>query len=346
MRTLLIGANGQLGSDLRKALNPEISPKASLEDARTNKFVHATPLLLIPLTHADIEITDFNQVKEILERHRPDVVINTAAYNRVDDCEDNIERAFNVNAYGVRNLAIACKNIDATLVHFSTDYVFDGLKTTPYKEDDAPRPISVYGISKLTGEYFIRYILKRYFIIRTCGLYGIVRHGESASGATGSKSKGGNFVELMLRFAREGREIKVVNDQVLTPTSTKELARKVCQLIGIASSASGGHRNDMYGLYHITNNGACSWHEFAKEIFKIEGLSPVGARCNVPLRETTSEAYGARAKRPAYSVLDHCNLRKLGLDDMKDWKEALKTYLLERQKSPLPQPSPLLGEDR
>ncbi len=285
MKILLIGANGQLGSDLGKVLNPDTTTA---------------------LTHADIEITDFNQVKETLERHHPDTVINTAAYNKVDDCEDNVEKAFNVNAYAVRNLAIACKNIDAALVHFSTDYVFDGLKNTPYKEDDTPRPLSVYGISKLTGEYFVRYILKKCFVIRTCGLYGLA----------GSSSKGYNFVELMLRFAQEGREIKVVNDQVLTPTSTKELARKVCQLI----------QTNKYGIYHITNNGECSWYEFAKEIFKIEGLSP-------KLSETTSGAYGARARRPAYSVLDHCNLRKLGLDDMMDWKDALKAYLLERRKS-------------
>ena len=167
MRILLIGANGQLGSDLAKVLKPEVLPRARQEDARTNEFVHATPTLLIPLTHTDIEITDFNQVKEILERHRPDTVINTAAYNKVDDCEDSVEKAFNVNTYAVSNLAIACKNIDATLVHFSTDYVFDGLKNTPYKEDDTPQPLSVYGISKLTGEYFVRYILKKCFVIRT-----------------------------------------------------------------------------------------------------------------------------------------------------------------------------------
>ena len=283
MRTLLIGVNGQLGSDLRKVLSPDTT---------------------IPLTHADIEIADLNRVKDILERHRPDVVINTAAYNKVDDCEDNVENPFNVNAYAVRNLAIACKNIDAVLVHFSTDYVFDGSKNTPYKEDDMPRPISVYGISKLTGEHFARYNLKKYFVIRTCGLYGLA----------GRSSKGGNFVELMLRFAQEGREIKVVNDQVLTPTSTKELAKSVCQLI----------QTNEYGLYHITNNGECSWYEFAKEIFKIEELSP-------KLNETTSDAYGAKAKRPLYSVLDHCNMRKLGLDGMGDWKDALKTYLLERR---------------
>ncbi len=297
MKILLLGANGQLGSDLLTFLKKG-EPKTFEK--------------IIALTHNDIEITDSNQVNETFERHHPNTVINTAAYNKVDDCEDSVEKAFSVNAYGVRNLAIACKNIDAALVHFSTDYVFDGLKNTPYKEDDTPQPLSVYGISKLTGEYFVRYILKKCFVIRTCGLYGLA----------GCMSKGGNFVELMLRFAKEGREIKVVNDQILTPTSTKELARKVCQLLEIASASP---RNDIYGLYHITNNGKCSWYEFAKEIFKIEGLNP-------KLSETTSEAYGARAKRPPYSVLDHCNLRKLGLDDMTDWKEALKTYLLERRK--------------
>ena len=284
MKILLIGANGQLGSDLREVLNPDTTTA---------------------LTHADIEIADFNQVKVSLERYAPEMVINTAAYNRVDDSEDDVEGVFSVNAYAVRNLAIACKNIDAALVHFSTDYVFDGLKNTPYNENDTPRPISAYGISKLTGEHFVRYILKKYFVIRTCGLYGLA----------GGRTKGGNFVELMLRFAQEGREIKVVNDQVLTPTSTKELAVKVCQLI----------QTNEYGLYHITNHGMCSWYEFAREIFELEGLKP-------RLSGTASEAYGARAKRPPYSVLEHCNLQKLGFDNMMYWKEALKMYLFERRK--------------
>jgi dTDP-4-dehydrorhamnose reductase len=165
--------------------------------------------------------------------------------------------------------------------------------------------LSAYAVSKLAGEYFIRAIHDRHFIIRTCGLYGIA----------GSSGKGGNFVETMLRLAVEGKEIRVVNDQVLTPTSAKELARKVRHLVETRT----------YGLYHITNNGACSWYEFATAIFDLNGLKP-------RLEPTTSTAFGARANRPAYSVLDNANLRSLGLDDLRHWRNALVDYLGERQR--------------
>jgi dTDP-4-dehydrorhamnose reductase len=222
----------------------------------------------------------------------------------VDGCEDEPERAFAVNAMAVRDLAIAAKGSGAVLVHFSTDYVFDGRQRRPYRETDPPGPLSVYAASKLAGEYFVRATLERYFLIRTCGLYGIA----------GSRDKGGNFVETMLRLAREGRDIRVVGDQVLTPTSARELARKVRQLV----------ETGQYGLYHITNNGECSWYQFAQAIFELAGLNP-------RLLETTSAAYGARANRPAYSVLDNANLYRLGLDDLRPWHEALKEYLEVRR---------------
>jgi dTDP-4-dehydrorhamnose reductase len=282
MTTLLIGAKGQLGSELRQAFNDDD---------------------LVPLAHADFELTDAGQVRETLLKYRPDLVLNTAAYHRVDECEDLPERAFAVNAIAVRNLAIAAKEIGSILVHFSTDYVFDGQQRRPYREVDPPAPLSVYATSKLAGEYFVRAVLDRHFLIRTCGLYGV----------EGSRGKGGNFVETMLRLAREGREIRVVGDQVLTPTSAKDLARKVRQLA----------ETGQYGLYHITNSGECSWYQFARAIFELAGLQP-------RLSETTSAAYGARAGRPAYSVLDNAKLRSLGLDDLHDWRDALKAYLADR----------------
>jgi len=284
MTTVLIGADGQLASELQEAF----------KDRK-----------LVPLRHADLELADRPRVKDTLHTYRPRLVLNTAAYHRVDECEDNPERAFAVNAIAVRNLAIAAKEIGAIVVHFSTDYVFDGRQRRPYREVDPPGPLSVYAASKLAGEYFIRAILERYFLIRTCGLYGLA----------GSREKGGNFVETMLRLAREGREIRVVGDQVLTPTSARELARKVRQLV----------ETERYGLYHITNSGECSWYRFASAIFELVGLK-------AKLSETTSAAYGARATRPAYSVLDNANLRSLGLDDLRDWRDALADYLDERKR--------------
>jgi len=284
MTTLLIGANGQLGSDLRQAFSD---------------------CDLVPLTHAELELTDRTQVWDMLHKYGPHLILNTAAYHRVDECEDQPERAFVVNAIAVRDLAIAAREVGAVLVHFSTDYVFDGRRRHPYREVDRPGPLSVYATSKLAGEYFIQAALDRYFLIRTCGLYGLA----------GSRSKAGNFVETMLRLAADGREIQVVGDQIVTPTSAKELAHKVRQLV----------ETDAYGLYHITNNGECSWYQFAQAILELSGVRP-------HLTETTSVAYGARAARPAYSVLDNASLRSLGLDDLREWRDALADYLTERKR--------------
>jgi len=283
MVTLLIGANGQLGSELKQAFGDDS---------------------LVPLGHADLEVAEAAQVREAFARYRPDLVLNTAAYHRVDECEDEPERAFAVNAIAVRNLVQAAGEIGATLVHFSTDYVFDGRQGRPYQEVDPPAPLNVYATSKLAGEYFVRATLERHFVIRTCGLYGLV----------GSRGKGGNFVETMLRLAREGREIRGVGDQVLTPTSAKDLAKKVRQLA----------ETGQYGLYHITNSGECSWYQFAAAIFELAGMRP-------HLVETTSAAFGARAIRPASSVLDNANLRSLGLDDLRHWRDALADYLSDRK---------------
>ncbi len=227
-RVVVIGANGQLGTDLVKVL-----------DDRE----------LIPLSHSDLDICDFVYTRTRLSQIRPTVVINTAAFTRVDDCEDEVSKAFWVNAYAVRNLAQVCADLNCVLIHISTDYVFGGEKHTPYTEDDAPNPLNVYGVSKLAGEYFVRNICPKHFIIRTSGLYGVA----------GSSGKGGNFVETMIRLAQEGKPIRVVTDQVLTPTYTKDLSQKIKEL-----SQTGA-----YGVYHITNSGQCSWYEFAAKIFEL-----------------------------------------------------------------------------
>ncbi|MBU0495893.1 MAG: dTDP-4-dehydrorhamnose reductase [Chloroflexi bacterium] len=283
MKIAVIGATGQLGHDLVKALTDE---------------------QVIPLAHADVEICEAESVQAMMAQHRPQAVINLAAYHKVDECEGNPDRSFAVNALGVRSVALACREHGATLVHLSTDYVFDGHKGRPYTEDDAPHPINVYGVSKLAGEYLVRYLCPQHFVVRSSGLYGVA----------GSSGKGGNFVELMLRLAREGKDIRVVDDQVLTPTYTVDLARAIARLI----------QTEHYGLYHITSAGACSWFQFAGQIFELAGVSP-------NLSPTTTGAFGAAATRPPHSVLENAALARIGLDDMRPWQEALAAYLAERQ---------------
>lgn len=291
MKVLLIGANGQLGSDLAKALGSHE---------------------VIPATHQNFDVAHFAQVQAEVRRLQPEVIINTAAFHKVDVCEAEIDSAFRVNAVGVRNLALAAREVDAALVHFSTDYVFEGNLRRPLTESDETNPINAYGVSKLAGEKLARYLCPKSFVIRTCGLYG----------HAGSSGKGGNFVETMLKKAAAGEPIRVVNDQILTPTSTRELARKVSQLI----------LTDKFGLYHITSNGQCSWFEFAGQIFET-------ARVRAQLSPTTSAEFQTPARRPAYSVLENARLKELAMDDLKDWREALREYLEERPAAKLGQPS-------
>lgn len=283
MRVLVIGANGQLGTEIVKVLRSEE---------------------VIPLTHEDIEVADEGSVRKTMAPYQPEVIISTAAYHRVADCEKNEIKSFEVNAIGAKNLANVCKEKNAVLVYISTDYVFDGQKGKPYIESDPPRPLNVYGISKLAGEYYIRYIWPKHFIIRTSGLYGSAK----------CRAKGGNFIDLMLRLANERDEIQVVDDEVLTPTYTKDLALKIRELI----------QRDYFGLYHITNNGACSWYGFAQKIFEL-------SRLKVNLKKTTVQKFGAEVKRPRYSVLRNYALEKIGMDNMRKWDEALKAFLSEKR---------------
>ena len=285
-RTALIGANGQLGSDLTRLW-------AASPLGRTSE--------LVALTHAEIDVTDAVQVRSVLGGIKPSMVINTAAYHRVDDCESTPLEAFRVNALGVKHLAETCRGHDAVLMHFSTDYVFDGQKGAPYDEADAPMPVSAYGISKAAGERFLRYLLpEQHILVRSCGLYG----------AAGPSGKGGNFVETMLRFAREGRAIRVVNDQVSSPTFTLDLTATLLDLIA----------REARGTFHVTNAGECSWHEFACEIFRVLGLQP-------NLVPVSTADYAAPARRPPYSVLANRRIQELGLKQPRPWEEALAGYL-------------------
>ncbi len=285
MRILITGANGQLGTDLCQVL----------EDFD-----------VLPMTHADLEITTLDDVKFVLDKYRPDVVINTAAYVRVDDCETEQDKSFTVNALGARNIAVACQKIGAKLVHISTDYVFGGepdVRTTPYNEFDTPIPANLYGMSKLAGENFVRHLCSRHFIVRGSGLFG----------TAGARGKGGNFVETMLKLAQERDELRVVNDQVFSPTYTKDLAQKIVELI----------HTEYYGVFHITNRGSCSWQQFSVEILDMAGLE-------IPVISIASDEYPQKAKRPRYSVLDNCHLRLLHMDRMRSWQEALGVYLEQR----------------
>ncbi len=282
MKVAVIGPSGQLGSDLCKTL------------------AHFD---IVSLTHSDIEITDIQSVKRAFSRHHPDIVINTAAFVRVDDCETEPDKAFLINTLGARNVAVMAEEISAKLVHISTDYVFGGepeARTTPYTEFDTPVPPNIYGKSKLAGEQFVRHLCRRHFIVRVSALFG----------TAGSSGKGGNFVETMIRLAKERHQLTVVNDQVFSPTYTKDLASKIAWLI----------TTEYYGTFHITNKGTCSWYDFAREILRQAGLS-------TPVIPITSDQYPQKARRPRYSVLDNYHLRLLGADDMRPWQEALTHYL-------------------
>jgi dTDP-4-dehydrorhamnose reductase len=284
MRILLIGAAGQLGQDLLPVLE---------------EWGHD----VTPVTHKQLEICSAEAVRQQVANAYPQCVINTAAFHRVDECEDQAEKAFAVNVSGVRNLAQSAEEAGAALVHFSTDYVFGGEKRTPYRESDLPQPLSIYALSKLAGEFVARRYCSRHFVIRTCGLYGM----------GGSRSKGGNFVEAMLRLAAQKRTIRVVADQIVTPTSTADLSQRVLPLI----------QSERYGLYHMSSAGECSWHEFATQVFRLANVS-------ADLQPTDSKSFGAKARRPAYSVLDNCQIRAAGIAEFRPWQEALADYMRRR----------------
>jgi len=279
MRISILGANGQLGCDL-------VGQLAGHE--------------IVPFRRSDFDVTDHHRARLTLSQVRPEMIVNLTAYHRVDDCETHAELAYSVNVLAVLNLIRIANDLDATLVQFSTDYVFGGESSVPYTEDSQPSPLSVYGNSRLAGEFLVQGLAKRYFLIRTCGLYG----------RAGSQGKGGNFVETMLQKARQGDLIRVVSDQVVTPTSTLDLARQLAVILPTS----------YYGRFHITNEGCCSWYEFAKAIFELKGVP-------AKLTATSSEDYKTPARRPAYSVLENKRLKELGLNKMLPWREALAEYL-------------------
>jgi len=279
MKIALLGAKGQLGQDLQRSLD--------------SHDVQA-------LARHDFDVTDHARARDKLLEIHPDVVLNTTAYHRVDDCETHADLAYAVNTLAVLNLVRVANELDAVLVHISTDYVFDGRARQPYTERSEPFPLSVYANSKLAGEILVRTMAKKYLLIRTCGLYGVA----------GSRGKGGNFVQTMLTKAKRGEPIHVVNDQVVTPTYTADLADQIARILP----------TEHFGLFHMTNEGSCTWYEFAREIFQLSGIQ-------ANLSATSSDVYKTPAIRPKYSVLENARLKELSLNQMRHWRDALAAYL-------------------
>jgi dTDP-4-dehydrorhamnose reductase len=283
MKIAVIGANGQLGMDV------------SEEFVRNGDDV-------CRLTHADIDIESAESVSRVLGDAKPGMIVNTAAMHHVENCEQDPLKAYAVNALGARNLARAAREMGAVLVHVSTDYVFDGSKKQPYLEGDPTVPLNIYGNTKLAGEAFVRAENEKHFILRTSALYG----------TNPCRAKGGrNFVELMLKLAKERDELRVVDDEFVSPTSTAELAKQILTL----------SRTDNFGLYHATSEGSCTWYAFAKKIFEITNTK-------VRLMAARPNEFPSKVPRPKYSVLENRGLTRLGMNSFRTWEEGLHSYLV------------------
>ena len=257
----------------------------------------------VGVDHKMFDIEQPASISKLLLRYTPDVVINTAAFHNVELCETRPDRAFAVNALAIDGLAAQCATAGAALVHISTDYVFDGTATRPYREDDAPNPLSAYGISKYAGELCVRRNLERAFVVRTSGLYGI----------RGSSTKGYTFIERILDQARRDVPIRVVTDISFSPSYTLHVAQAIRRIV----------ERGAYGIYHVTNGGACTWHEFAVEILRQAGLG-------ADVAQTTSGEFPTLAKRPKYSPLAHVASERLELPPMPRWQDGVAAYLAAR----------------
>ncbi|MCG3084236.1 dTDP-4-dehydrorhamnose reductase [Anoxybacillus sp. LAT_35] len=276
MKVVVTGAKGQLGTDVVHLL----------ADRGYEVYGYG---------REELDITNFDQVKQIIGKVNPDVVIHAAAYTKVDLAESEPDQAFLINAYGTRNVAVVSEAVGAKLVYISTDYVFDGTATTPYNEFAPTNPLSIYGKSKLAGEQFVRDLHSKFFIFRTSWVYG--KHGN-------------NFVKTMLKLAQERDELMVVHDQVGCPTYTVDLSNCILELI----------QTEKYGIYHVSNSGHCSWYEFAKAIFEEAGIK-------VKVNPCTTKDFPRPAPRPAYSVLAHMALRMNGFRELPYWRDSLRDFL-------------------
>jgi dTDP-4-dehydrorhamnose reductase len=278
----IVGANGQLGVDLCASF------------AQNGDEV-------CPFTHEDIEIASIDSVRKTLVESRPALIVNTSAMHHVEKCESDPEKAHAVNALGPQNLALVAQELGSVLVHLSTDYVFDGSKGRPYEESDPAAPLNVYGKTKLAGEGLVRSTIPKHFVVRTSALYG----------KNPCRAKGGrNFVDLMLKLAGERDELKVVNDETVSPTSTAELAKQIVLLT----------KTGDFGLYHATAEGSCTWYEFAHKIFELTNKK-------VNLKIAGPNEFPSKVPRPKYSVLENRGLKILGLNSFRSWQDGLKAYL-------------------
>jgi dTDP-4-dehydrorhamnose reductase len=292
MRVMVSGANGMLGIDLCATLaaaghEPIRTDMAAREGARVPDWTA-------------LDITDTDSVMNAVAHFDPDTVIHGAAYTDVDGCERNPELAFRVNALGTWNMAAACAERDIPLFYMSTDFVFDGRKTTPYAELDATNPLNQYGASKLAGERHIRELCRKHCICRTAWLFGV--HGKS-------------FPGTMLHLAKTRPELSVVSDQIGCPTFTLDLAKTITSLLG----------SPLYGTYHITNTGSCSWFELARKTLQLAGVT------SMEVKPIPASEYPSPTTRPAYSVLRHGSLEIQGRDLLPPWEDALAEFIRLRQ---------------
>lgn len=276
MSVLITGANGQLGKELVKQFKQR--------DYR-----------VFAMSRKDIDITNQVNVEEKILSYHPDVIIHAAAYTAVDLAEKNKKIAYETNALGSYYIACAAKKVGAKMVYISTDYVFNGEKSCPYTEEDEVNPLSTYGMSKWIGEKLVQSSLQESYIIRTSWLYG---------------HEGNNFVKTMLYLAKQQKEINVVNDQVGSPTYTKDLVDVICRLLG-----------KRYGTYHVSNSDSCSWYEFAREIFLEVGNDPT------LVKSVTTKEYGASTIRPSYSVMECKKLKNEGIKMPRSWQSALHEFM-------------------
>jgi dTDP-4-dehydrorhamnose reductase len=285
-KAVVFGAGGQLGVELVRELGVRGYSVMGWDRTR-------------------VDITDAAAVEHALAEYDAEIVFNSAAYNQVDVAEKEPQAAFMVNALAVRNLALACRQVDARLIHFSTDYVFDGLARRPYVEDDPTHPLGAYAVSKLAGELYAQAYLDRALVVRTSGVYG----------PGGLATARGNFVELMMRLAGSRNPIRVVEDHVASPTFAPLLAARTIDLV----------ERDLSGVFHIGGGTPVSWFEFARTVFEVAGLEPV-------LLATNEREYRTAARRPKYSALSNGKLERWGLAPMPPLRQALESYFEERRR--------------
>jgi dTDP-4-dehydrorhamnose reductase len=290
MVVLVTGGSGQLGQALKS-----IADQFAAIDFRF-------------YASSELDITNLEQCKTIFNINKPDFCINSAAYTAVDKAESESEKAQLINVEGARNLATVCKDFDVVLLHVSTDFVFDGTAKKRYTEEDVPNPTGVYGQTKLDGEKAIQAILEKYFIIRTSWVY---------------SEFGANFMKTMIRLGSERDSLSVVNDQIGTPTNAVDLAKallKITQFVNNAGITDNRQpTTDIYGVYNFSNEGQCSWYDFAKKIFEINNIT-------IDLQPIPTSAYPTPARRPAFSVLDKSKIKKVFGMKVLDWEESLRTH--------------------